>query len=59
MKPYDFLRAIRGGKCSQKGWAEIVAAIHRLKLGDKILEEIHLGLSKLPDRELKRFLDSL
>ena len=57
MTPFEFYQAIKRGKTSKKGWKEFVSTINRLKLTDSILEGIHLGLSKLPDKDAKKFFE--
>lgn len=55
----DLLCSIKKGKSSKKGISEIAAAINKHRSSEKILESIHIGLSKMPDKDIKKFVDSL
>jgi hypothetical protein len=39
--------SIKRGKSTCKGWLEVIPAIHHLKMSDNVLEEMHIGLSKM------------
>lgn len=55
----ELLIGIKNGRSSKKGISEIVSAISQHKLNSKILESIHVGLSKLSDKEIKKIVDSM
>jgi len=55
----ELLCGIKNKKSSKKGITELVQAINKLKAADKILESLHIGLSKMPDKDIKKFVDSL
>jgi hypothetical protein len=55
----EFITSTKRGKSTRKGWSEVISAIHRLKMSDKVLEEMYIGLSKISDRDLQKYLDSL
>ena len=55
----ELLCAIKKGKSSKKGISELVSAINEQKVGRKVLESVHIGLSKMSDKDIKKFVDSL
>ena len=55
----ELLCSIKKGKSSKKGIAELVGAINKLKVGDKVLESVHIGLSKMSEKDIKKYVDSL
>jgi len=55
----DLLCAIKRGRSSKKEFSGLVAAINKYKVGGKILESLHLGLSKMSDKDIKKYVDSL
>jgi len=56
---YELLCAIKKGKSTNKGIAELASAINDQKVSRKVLESVHIGLSKMSDRDIKKFVDSL
>ena len=55
----ELLIAIKTGRSSKKGISDVVSALSQHRMNSKILESIHVGLSKLPNKEIKKFVDSL
>ena len=55
----ELLIAIKTRRSSRKGISDIVSAISQNRVNRKILESIHVGLSKMSDKDIKKFVDSL
>ena len=55
----ELLIAIKNGRSSKKGISDIVSAIRQTRTNSKVLESIHMGLSKMSDKDIKKFVDSL
>lgn len=55
----ELLIAIKTGRSQNKIISEFVVVINKNKLRQKLLEELHVGLSKLQDKDIKKFVDSL
>jgi len=55
----DLLCAIKKGRSSKKELSGLVAAINKHKVGGKILESLHVGLSKMSDKDIRKYVDSL
>lgn len=55
----DLLIGIKNGRTGRRELKGLIDAINQTKSNKKILENIHLGLSNLSDKEVAQFVTSL
>ena len=58
MDAYDFICALKAKKSANSGWNKIVSALIRLKVADKLLDELHVGIKNLTNTEIKKLVKS-